>query len=106
MCASITAARFSSRTARSARSSAGLTSATLRTLSACAPPAAAAMPRVVRRLRKVDVDLRRLRGDAIGMHAEHGLARRTPAAVVEHHVQERRLVGRAIQCTVDGCENR
>ncbi len=44
MCTSITAARFSTRTARSARSNAGANSPTLRTVSACAPPAAAAMP--------------------------------------------------------------
>ncbi len=42
--ASMTAARPSSRIARSARSSAGFTSATAFTLSACASPAAAAIP--------------------------------------------------------------
>ena len=40
----------------------------------------------------MDVDVRCLGGNAIGMHAEHGLARCAPAAVVQHHVQERRLV--------------
>ena len=44
---------------------------------------------VVRRLREIDVDVGTACGDAVGMHAEHGLPRRTPATVVEHHVQER-----------------
>src|SRR6187549_423221 len=48
---------------------------------------------VVRWLREIDVDRRRLRGQAIRMHAEHRLARCAPAAIVQHHVQERRLVG-------------